>query len=648
MLDTSYQEKDIEDFGAVILFPEEGDFAANRGLLARNVAYEANQVATRTGFANFMAVSGAVTAMFNWVYSDPTFGPQNYLFRYEAGYGGIRNTNLLTMTDYATYVQAAYGAKWANAGSRVYMTTFDAFQSGVGNGQVFSLLGQDVLFARPMLTTEVAMTSSVFAFGSGNLTPGTRKVGFIMTTKNGFTGRPAPATADSSLTFVPITVTTTVTNKTATITITPVGTWPSYSATIQLIATTTTNQARYFFVPGASYAAPGGSTFAVTITLNISDDDLVGRNPVEATGFFNWLTQGYLGTPPFSPSTLFEAGNRMIYLCNNSTFGQCAFISEPNNYQAITADQHIFYLPGQKRVVTGFAIRNSIIFLGPNWTYAAHDNGRQPVTWAAPQLVDAAIGTLSIYGVDVNASQGIAWVASVNGLYRYYGGSYDALPVSYYVTADWLRINWAAPNAVQVSDNASQKIVSVLAPLDGATTPTHWLTWDYTNGTTAETIKYSINNKNDVNPSSMLTVQNPASKALETWVGPSAAGSIQRQTAETEAFAFRDGSSPIDAVYETGIFPGKSGSAQIWQHHGCLIRAFGSGTLAISAFSLDKVRSYAMAPIVLTYNPGIQIRRRFYAIAEAIRYRFTNNNTIDARFIVTFVRHFYNAYARQR
>ncbi len=646
MFDTSYLEKDINDFDGPYLLPEEGDVPPNRGLLAKNVSYGPGQVSTRPGFANFLAVGGAITAMFNWIYSDPTFGPQNYLFRYETGYGGIRNTNLQTMTDYATYVQSAYGAKWANAGPRVYMTTFDALQSGVGTGQVFSLLGQDILFARPMLTTEVMISSSVF--GGGNLTPGSRNVGFIMTTKNGFTGRPAPATPDNSLTFVPAVVTTTTTNKTATITITPVGIWPLYSATIQLIATTTTNQARYFFVPGASFAAPGGSTFAVTITLNISDDVLVGRNPVEATGFFNWLTQSYLGNPPFSPSTLFEAGNRLVYLCNNTTFGQCAFISEPNNYQAITADQHIFYLPGQKRIVTGFALRNSIIFLGPNWTFAAHDNGRQPATWAAPQLVDASIGTLSIYGVDVNAAQGIAWVAHVNGLYRYSGGSYDALPMSYMVTPDWLRINWAAANAVQVSDNSNQKTVSVIAPLDGATTPTHILSWDYTNGTTYDTAKYSLNNKADSNPSSILTVQNPTTKNLETWVGPSAAGSIQRQMRVTEALPWRDGASPIDSAYETGIFPGESGPVQLWQHHGCLIRTFGTGLMAITAYSLDKVRSYALSAVTLVLSPGQQIRRRFYGISEAIHYRFSNNNTIDSHFVVTLIRHFYNAYARQR
>jgi hypothetical protein len=84
-------------------------------------------------------------------------------------------------------------------------------------------------------------------------------------------------------------------------------------------------------------------------------------------------------------------------------------------------------------------------------------------------------------------------VADEAGLYLFEGGSYPSRPVSYWQQPDWQRINFAQKTKIFVSDDKANQRVTVLAPLDGATSPTHELTWDYSLGTTPEQVQYSLN-----------------------------------------------------------------------------------------------------------------------------------------------------------
>src|SRR5262249_33695959 len=145
---------------------------------------------------------------------------------------------------------------------------------------------------------------------------------------------------------------------------------------------------------------------------------------------------------------------------------------------------------------------------GPNWTYAFEDTGDVPVTWPSARLVDGFIGTQAPRGFTVNASTGLGWCAHTTGLYVFQGGAFNPLPVSYMNAPDWARINWAQAAKLQVVDDKDKQRVYVLAALDANTSPSHLLTFDYTNGMTTETIKYSLWNIAGYLPGSICIVQN--------------------------------------------------------------------------------------------------------------------------------------------
>src|SRR5205085_1916930 len=101
------------------------------------------------------------------------------------------------------------------------------------------------------------------------------------------------------------------------------------------------------------------------------------------------------------------------------------------------------------------------------------------------------------------------------------------------------------------------------------TAPNYELTWDYTNGTTPEQVKYSLNNKASYNASAMTIVQNQTTRKLDMWYGPGIAGPIIRENSSSDTNPYRDVAQPIDCQYETSDFPGvEAPRGQVSQHHG--------------------------------------------------------------------------------
>lgn len=645
MFDKSWLTKVVTDFSGAWLI-EEGDVPSQGALFSQNVRFAPGQVMTRYGCSSVFNPNNVITSMFNWIFADPTLGPKNILAWYSSDYGGIRTAELQapgTGTD--LYTQTAYGATFATGGSRLYVSHFDSSLAGKGHGRVYGYgVGVDNLFARPMLTSEITMTAT--EPGTGSVTPGLRKFGFVMTTRNGYTGKFAPV--NGALVFQAGSFTN-AGGKNMNVQLAPTGTWPSWAGSVQLIATTTANLSRFFFVPDTVLGVPAGGSLAVNALMDVSDDDLTTFG-TEATDFNNLLTQDASNNPPFSPSVVFEYGNRLMYVVNSSAYGQCVFASQPNNYQALSADQNIRYLPGQKQINCGFALRGVAYYLGPFWTYADTDTDAIPVNWSAPVLVDGYHGTLSPRGVDVNVASGFAWVASRDGLYRFMGGHYDDLPVSYYQQPDWDRINWGtAGHTVVVRDNPATKVCTVFAPLDGASAPNFQMTWDYTNGSEPEQVKYSINPYSGLNAACGCMTMNQTTRKLEMWLGPGVAGPIVRQNDGSETHPYRDVAAAIDCVYETADFPGED--VQRWQvmhHHGAEFRITGAGAAGVRMYTLDKADNDPMQDIPLSATPGIEYMNLGDIVAESIRYQITNKDTLDNAFQLSLIRHAYSSYTEQR
>lgn len=616
-----YQQVALQTLGGPWLRLEESDIPITQAQLSLNGEYDVGKAGTRFGFTQVWNPNEPIAAMANWIFQT-TGARANYLVYYNPTSGNIQLIRDLTApSPLLLYTQAGgAGACLANGGTFLFTTTFDANGNGIGQCNVTSQyvagINTDQAFQGPL--TAVPTVSNT---GSGVVTAGTHRFGYIVGTRNGFTGRISPVASEV---FAPVTLNATGSQE---VSFSVTATWPASAAVVYPVMTTANNLDRYFLVPGQSFNVPGGVSFTASFTINISDADLASTG-TDVTDNQLLLTQTSTGTAPFSPSVVGVYGPRTIYITQINGVPQ-AYASDPDNPQYITADQHVLYLPGFKAMITFFQHGPVAYFLGPHWTYAYQDTGTTPVEWPSAQLVDGSIGTLSPLGVSVNASRGFAAVADVAGLYIFEGGSYSELPLSYMVEPDWKRINWAAAAKVQVMDNPDKRQIYVLAPLDGATTPSHVLMFDYTEGLDPESVKYSLWDINGYNPGAACILQNPTTSVLELWIGNSVAGKVGRQMNSKDGSPYADFTTgAINWQHETALLPGLTERiGSIYHFYAEQVRATGSGNLNATIYGLDRTKSVSWTnPVALTGTPGQAYTVRHPRLrSESASIRFTTN-----------------------
>ncbi len=634
----------VEDFRGPLL-PTSRDpstSAPNVAQLAQNVDYIPGQVKTRYGYATIAnspdTLGDVIYSMANWIFN--YLGtPKNILAYYtpSGAHPGINTYDLVARTLTNLYNPAASkGASFAFAGTRLMIATFDANGNGSDQGRVYSYgVGADKLFSPPIQATPVLSETL-----PGVVTAGVHNIGYLILTRNGYTVSPSPV--NGSGTFTPATITSSG-GQNLHVSISPIGTWPSYSQSISLLMTTATNPNRYFIVPGSTLTAIGGSGLTVTFDINISDDTLAASG-VDATPYFNLLSQDQSGNGPFNPSVVLEYNNRMVYITNWGGV-PTIFVSDRDNYQQLSGANNPVFLPGQRVATTGFVLNRELYILGPHWTYMLSDNSNYPVTWARPQLIDSQIGTLAPLGATANPAIGCAFVANTEGLYVFRGGFYDSLPLSYWQRSDWKRINWAAGARVQVICNHDLKKVYVLAPLDSATNPSHILTWDYTQGLDAESVNYSLDSLANYAPGAIAPVQN-TSQVVETWLGPpSGSLPVLRYQNGTEAQPYRDNNLAIASTYQTGLMPGVNRG--LLSNHAVKLKIKGNGNLYVTVNELDNSHSITLPTIDLSQASGRELLRRYWLVSESVSYTLSTVD-LDANFALFLMKHYFKPHAIQR
>lgn len=710
MLQPDVSTKTFAQFNGAVLRLDPYTVDSTHGFYSQNVSYVRGEVGTRFGHSTvFTQTDGAITTLYNWyftflgsqagivIYYAPAIGIKGW----QQGGGGF-TTTLMAVT-------GAAGAVPVATGLRLYSSFYDATgRLASASARVYGHnIGDDLLFAAP-LTSAVAVSET----STGVVTAGTRRIAFLPTTRNGFTTKLSPV--DSGTVFAPGTFTSTG-GKNLHLSIS--GALPSYmvGGTIQAVMTTTANLNRYFTVPGATTIA-GNPT---TLDFSISDNDLAATG-TDVTSQMNLFTNLVGNVVQVNPSAIFTYSSRMCYIAIDLAGFPVIYISEPNNFQYITADQHAVYLEGLAQAVVGFSLRG-VCYIGTQFSFfSTEDNGGVPATWTPPQKVDGSIGILSPTCITVNPSLGYAAIASDRGLYIFQGGIFPALPISYYQASDWGRINWAVPTTVKVVDDQLNKRFIVLAPLSnsvasvsgtgpytvtttinphlyqtglmakisgvtgtttitvtgpgtftipgGAGTPTvggsilpqtasHELTWDYTEGDTPESVKYSLNSFTSYNAGAVAVIQNISSYLNEVWYAPFSNGVVARQNDGTEANPYRDVATDgtpaaINSFpgYQTSLIPGSEDPTQtIHDAHGAHFRVRGNGNLKIQAIGLDGVRTVTpvASPIALQTNPGQEILAKWFLRSEQSSIQL-GTNALDAFFILSLARCYYtNAFAQR-
>lgn len=636
-------ERLVSQFNGPILNVDPYSVQAENALLAQNIEYlPKGEIKTRFGHSQVWNPADAASSMANWIFI--YLGNKlNYLVYFKPGVG-VRFAPVPTPSATTIMAQAtAAGAVFAPAGQQLYAAFYNSAGQGAAAGQVYSIAGgADPLFKRAPLTTEVVVSFTEGGASSGTITAGLHRVGFYLTTANGYTTRLAPL--NSGITFVPQNFTASG-DRNVTVTLTPAGgyNWPT-GASVTVVMTTVTNLQKYLTVPTAPPTSVAGA-LPVNITFDITDEDLAASG-TDVTLQQTVMSQDGSGNPPFTLAFLAPYGERMAYTGVDAAGIPVTYFSEPSAFQSVTAAQHGVYLPGNLPQTCGFSLRGVYYLLGPHWTYSVSDSGGVPATWAAPQLVDGTIGALGPFCVWLNAAHGFCWVADVGGLYLFSGGQYPARPVSYYQTPDWQRINFGAPTQIFVVDDKDKKRVRVIAPLDGATTPTHILNFYYLEGTDPEQIKYSLD---PYAPGPATLVENDSTKSMEVWYGSSSAGPVVRANNGSEANPYRDAGSPINSIYRMGQMPGAQSQGTVLFHHADELRVLGSGNLALKVYSLDQVKNVvpAKSPLALSTTPGRKALVRYSLMSEQAILELSTN-ALDAWFQLSEVAHYYTLGPLQR
>ncbi len=590
-----------------------------RAFTALNVIYpyrRPSTVRTREGTSNTpLIASGAVSSMYYWVTSQ-----LSKLVFFEGG-ANVRMYDLVDHTIADLFTQAGSAISLAEAGNKAYMSVVGA--DGLGTSQLRIVYPEvfgspaDVAFMGPG-TVIPAFTE--FPGVPGNMTKGAHLFGYILISRSGHETPPGPANPGNGI-FVGVPFTITNNDETLGVNIYFTDT-PSDYESVQMIMTTVENHNRWWKIPGAVVpVAPNQPTWPAIMFLSISDDDLTATAD-EVVNEFDYLARLPNGTGPFNPSVVLIFNNRMVSIVDTK-----AYVSDPQDYEATSEALHVVHLPGYRRMVTAMVIRGVIYWLGPGWTYSSADSGDYPVAWAQPEEISGYFGTTAPLGVTTRTQGDYGWVANESGLFLF-NGKYPDKPLNHLNSDDWARINWTVPGTIQVKDDPLATRVYVTAPLDGATSPTHILMWDYSRCEDApvyDAVDYSIWQLPTF-PTAIEMVPD-ANGRRQLWIGPGTAGNV----VSLDSSALNDVTVPINSAYETGWALDGNDVRTGREMFGWLrTRVIGVGTLHLSINTMDRRRTI-LPPLALTNSttPGQSFVRKFSLQTQNLSVRYEVNPPND-------------------
>lgn len=434
------------------------------------------QAATRRGTSQLAQIpsgDGSITTIYSWFYSYQ--GTQLCLVAMYSPVKGVRfySINAGAFTEIVIPVTGAASAVFVSDNLRLYAAFSDfSGRKGISQGYVFGLdLGTvvtsdeavDTLFSSPLTTSTATVTVSQTT--SGVITAGTHRIGYVFLTRNGNAAFALnPVTVAGVFAPVSFTAADGVHNISVAIHFASIPAYlnPTFAPvvpTVQLVMTSAANPAEYYLIPGAIGNVPS-TPGTVTITASITDGDLVTGTNVTIN---QTVLTAIAGSGPFNPWSIFTYSSRMGYCTLDASGTPVTYFSDVGSFQSIFAATSGVYLEGNQIPVTGCSL-GGICYIGTiAGLYTTQDNGGTPTTWVSPSRVDGSVGILA--PTCMLAVGGKMLLASEKGLYLYRGGPFPNIPISYFNAPDWQRINWAQPTQVQVVDDATDKVIRVMAPL---------------------------------------------------------------------------------------------------------------------------------------------------------------------------------------
>lgn len=225
-------------------------------------------------------------------------------------------------------------------------------------------------------------------------------------------------------------------------------------------------------------------------------------------------------------------------------------------------------------------------------SYITADNGESAAFWSVT-IIDASVGT-EPHGVGQVLDFGfivedLVVVAHTTGI-RLYNGVFLP-PLTYSISDIWDRINKQAFNMVEVAINPIDNEIYVALPLDGATSPNYILYGDYTEGLSAETIKWDLWKFPGAPRTVVVEVDNTLKEATPRF------GMYTGNVYKLDDTVKNDYGTAIDSWHEHALLPTDSGLVN--HYTGVQLKVKGVGTLNVTLRGLDSVDTLTAPPLTM-------------------------------------------------
>lgn len=421
------------------------------------------------------------------------------------------------------------------------------------------------------------------------------------------------------------------------------------NANLSLIATTTTNPNKWFFVPSAT----GASTSVVqqdvpyntptTLTFIFDSDDPTLEQGDSAANQFFVFSQAADGTGPFNPNFVVAYGQRMCYGA-----GTVLYASDINQPQQIAPDRNAVTMPNQRYIGAAFPLPGGtdLFLTGATWTSRVTDNSDIPATWAEPVGVSNSLGAPFPNCVCPKTRGGWVWIACESGVYLF-NGFYAEKPITWLINDVWVgnqpprptdppKVNWSAANIISMADNIKEMRLYVAVALGTSTVPTHTIVIDYQNCADApifDQVEITIDKYDRATFGGLGLVVEADSDLTNVWIGPPAGGGAIVKYFDGYVND-ADNLVPINWFWESGLCRQANefktamirvGAVDLWMRgnsdHAAGWDASGNwvdGDLQVTIYGLDRKRSASPPiciiqgnPVTLSQDPGVVYETRF-------------------------------------
>ena len=594
-----------------------------RAMYVRNMNSVVEGIRERDGFKKHLTSTGVVRAIHHWTAEGIINPDRLLLFKDDRTLSIHYNQLVIADQVLATFDAGTNNVSITEQENRLYVTPRNGLYA---NGGVHIAEPADSIMDKAFMPPFSA-TLTPTDDGTGETTPGLHKFALLGTSRTGFRGKLSPVVGSA---FTPVEFTVTSPDPLlgrkikVHVSIPPT---PEL-AVVELAMTTDQNPNRWLLVPDASAGvSPGGLEF--DFTVDIADDTLTSLldTDVEVTDYQSWITRDPgSSNDPIGCYAAIPYGDRMVYLC-----GTVAYISEIGNPQQISADQHVVRMTGGKFISAGFSLRGSFYLAGPKMVEGITDSrNAPPVAWVPPATVGGTMGVPAQNCIAVtigqNSGSSYAIIANQDGLW-YFDGNFSQKPITWRTEQIWKRVNWAAVHKIRIVDDTYNRMVLVLAPIDGATEANKIMVFDYSRSrnefgmipSSMDYYEFDIGEFTDITTISIFQDYQSNRMSLMAAVKNGSNSDLMYQVVGLKT----DNDIPFTCEWENGSFaPRDKLPVRINRFAGAEVMARGDGILR-ARFTVQGDDDYVEYDIELEPSAKINWQEGFRLNGQNIRVKFT-------------------------